>query len=59
MGAPPNIIITSVSGALDPIVIAKQELEEFKVPMIIRRPLPDGTYEDWPIHMFDHRTMDE
>lgn len=34
----------------DPLVIAQKELREKKVPFIIRRYLPDGTYEDWRIH---------
>ena len=33
----------------DPLVIARKELRERKVPFIIRRYLPDGTFEDWPI----------
>lgn len=54
MGAPPTISPpTSKGGQLDPLMIAKLELEQYKVPMIIRRPLPDGTYEDWAISDFD------
>ncbi|CAL6022127.1 DNA-directed_RNA polymerase II RPB6 [Hexamita inflata] len=59
MGAPPTITINSVAGALDPLVIAREELKEFAIPMIIRRPLPDGTYEDWPISKFDTRKQQE
>lgn len=33
----------------DPLVIAGKELREKKIPFIIRRYLPDGSYEDWPI----------
>jgi len=33
----------------DPIAIAEKELREKKIPFIIRRYLPDGWYEDWPI----------
>lgn len=33
----------------DPLQIAGKELREKKVPMIIRRFLPDGSYEDWRI----------
>ena len=33
----------------DPLLIAEKELREKKIPFIIRRFLPDGTYEDWPI----------
>lgn len=33
----------------DPLLIAEKELREKKIPFIIRRYLPDGTFEDWPI----------
>ena len=33
----------------DPLVIAEKELREKKIPFIIRRYLPDGSHEDWPI----------
>ena len=49
MGAPPNISIQTAGGALDPLLVARQELEEKKIPMIIRRRLPDGSFEDWPL----------
>ena len=32
-----------------PIDIARKELMERKIPFIIRRPLPDGSYEDWRV----------
>ncbi|CAF3521103.1 unnamed protein product, partial [Rotaria sp. Silwood1] len=32
-----------------PLQIDMRELKESKVPMIIRRYLPDGSYEDWSI----------
>lgn len=31
----------------DPIIIARQEVDASLVTLIIRRHLPDGTYEDW------------
>ena len=31
----------------DPLKLAIKELEENKIPIIIRRYLPDGSYEDW------------
>ena len=34
---------------IDPIAIAEKELREKKIPFIIRRYLPDGTYEDWSV----------
>jgi len=30
--------------------IAMKELKEGKIPFIIRRYLPDGSFEDWPIN---------
>jgi DNA-directed RNA polymerases I, II, and III subunit RPABC2 len=45
-GSPPLVEI----GDLDsPIDIARKELMERKIPFIIRRPLPDGSYEDWRV----------
>lgn len=34
----------------DPLKIAQMELTEQKIPLIIRRYLPDGSYEDWPVN---------
>jgi DNA-directed RNA polymerase I, II, and III subunit RPABC2 len=34
----------------DPIAIAEKELIEGKLPFIIRRYLPDGSYEDWNVN---------
>lgn len=39
-GATPNVDTT---GLMDPIEIAKLELKEHKIPMVLERPLPDGT----------------
>ena len=36
-------------GETDPLQIAQKELREKKIPMIIRRFLPDGSFEDWRI----------
>ena len=33
----------------DPITIAQKELAEKKIPFIIRRYLPDSTFEDWKL----------
>ncbi|KAK2958622.1 putative DNA-directed RNA polymerases I, II, and III subunit RPABC2 [Blattamonas nauphoetae] len=44
MNAPSNV---SVDGLSDPLMIADKELQERKIPMIIRRYLPDNSYEDW------------
>jgi DNA-directed RNA polymerase I, II, and III subunit RPABC2 len=33
----------------DPLVIAEKELVEGRIPFIVRRYLPDNSYEDWPL----------
>ena len=46
----PILISTEIRGdETDPIKIAEMELREGKIPFIIRRYLPDGSYEDWPV----------
>ncbi len=35
---------------IDPIEIARKELEEGKINITIRRYLPDGTYKDWNVN---------
>ena len=42
-------IFVNIDGETDPILIAEKELREKKIPFIIRRFLPDGSYEDWPV----------
>lgn len=32
---------------VDPYRLAEKELSEKKIPFIVRRYLPDGSYEDW------------
>jgi DNA-directed RNA polymerases I, II, and III subunit RPABC2 len=44
MNAP---VMVDIAGETDPLKIAMKELRERKIPMIIRRYLPDGCYEDW------------
>ena len=39
----------NLAGETDPIVIAEMELRAGKIPFIVRRYLPDGSYEDWPV----------
>merc|ERR1711935_309764 len=34
---------------MDPILIAEKELADRKIPFLIRRYLPDGSYEDWKV----------
>ena len=42
-------IFVNTENETDPILIAEKELREHKIPFIIRRFLPDGSYEDWPV----------
>ena len=43
-------IFTNIGNDItDPILIAEKELREKKIPFIIRRYLPDGSYEDWKV----------
>ncbi|CAK4085071.1 unnamed protein product [Aphanomyces euteiches] len=46
MNAP---VMVDIQGETDPLKIAMKELAERKIPIIIRRYLPDGSYEDWSI----------
>ena len=45
LGAP--VMVQLAEGETDPLVIALKELKERKIPITIRRFMPDGTYEDW------------
>jgi DNA-directed RNA polymerase I, II, and III subunit RPABC2 len=47
MGCEP--FIDASKGFTDSIQIAEQELKEKKIPLIIRRYLPNGDYEDWEV----------
>ena len=47
MNAP---VMVDIGGLTDPLKIAEKELEKKKIPLIVRRYLPDGFYEDWPIN---------
>ena len=42
MGAP---VMVDVKGETDPLRIAQMELRQRKIPMIIKRNLPNGKYE--------------
>ncbi|KAL1871364.1 subunit common to RNA polymerases I, II, and III [Diaporthe australafricana] len=44
MNAP---VLVDLEGETDPLQIAIKELREKKVPLIVRRYMPDGYYEDW------------
>ena len=43
------ILVNRQEGEDDPILIAEKELREGKIPFIIRRYLPDGSFEDWKV----------
>ncbi|KAI8994682.1 RNA polymerase, subunit omega/K/RPB6 [Pilobolus umbonatus] len=42
-------VMVELDGESDPLVIAMKELREKKIPLIVRRYLPDNTYEDWDV----------
>eukprot|EP01080_Neovahlkampfia_damariscottae_P011681 gene11681-4916_t len=47
MNAP---VMVELEGETDPLEIAMKELREGKIPIIIRRYLPDKSYEDWKVN---------
>ena len=47
MNAP---ILVQLTDETDPLEIAEKELREKKIPFTVRRYLPDGSYEDWPVN---------
>ncbi|SCV70549.1 BQ2448_3311 [Microbotryum intermedium] len=44
MNAP---VLVPLEGESDPLMIAMKELAANKIPLVVRRFLPDGSYEDW------------
>ncbi|PAV69631.1 hypothetical protein WR25_25045 [Diploscapter pachys] len=46
MGAP---VMVELEGETDPLEIARKELKCKRIPIIIRRYLPDGSFEDWAV----------
>lgn len=50
MNAP---VLVTIEGETDPLTIAQKELRERVIPLMIRRILPDNTYEDWAISELD------
>jgi DNA-directed RNA polymerase I, II, and III subunit RPABC2 len=44
MNAP---VMVDLMGETDPLMIALKELRERKIPLMIRRYMPDGCWEDW------------
>lgn len=46
MNAP---VLVPIEGETDPLAIAMKELRAQKIPLTIRRYLPDGSFEDWSV----------
>lgn len=46
MNAP---VLVDIEGETDPLQIARKELSQKKIPLIVRRYLPDNSYEDWSV----------
>ncbi|AET38514.1 DNA-directed RNA polymerase core subunit RPO26 Ecym_2818 [Eremothecium cymbalariae DBVPG len=46
MNAP---VFVDLEGETDPMRIAMKELAEKKIPLVVRRYLPDGSFEDWSV----------
>ncbi|CAM9160348.1 unnamed protein product [Phaeothamnion confervicola] len=46
MNAP---VMVETEGETDPLKIAMKELRDRKIPIMVRRYLPDGSFEDWSI----------
>ena len=46
MNAP---VMVDIGNIVDPLKIAEIELEQKTIPLIVRRYLPNGKYEDWSI----------
>jgi DNA-directed RNA polymerase I, II, and III subunit RPABC2 len=46
LGAP---VLVELNGESDPLDIAMKELKNKKIPIVVRRFLPDGSYEDWSV----------
>lgn len=46
MNAP---VLVDLEGETDPLQIAMKELSQKKIPLLVRRYLPDGSYEDWSV----------
>ncbi|KFM66060.1 DNA-directed RNA polymerases I, II, and III subunit RPABC2, partial [Stegodyphus mimosarum] len=42
-------VMVELEGETDPLQLAMKELKVRKIPIIIRRYLPDGSYEDWGV----------
>ena len=42
-------LMVDAGGLTDPLEIARKELHAGKIPIVVRRYLPNGSYEDWNI----------
>merc|ERR1712083_230794 len=42
-------VMVELEGETDPLLIAMKELKLRKIPMIVRRYMPDGSFEDWRV----------
>ncbi|XP_066597594.1 DNA-directed RNA polymerases I, II, and III subunit RPABC2-like [Prorops nasuta] len=42
-------VMVELEGETDPLQIAMKELKQRKIPIVIRRYLPDSSFEDWGI----------
>ena len=42
-------LLVDAGGETDPYKIAELELREGKIPFVVRRYMPDGSYEDWKL----------
>ena len=46
LGAP---VLVELGGEVDPLEIAMKEMKQRKIPIIVRRYMPDRSYEDWSL----------
>ena len=46
MNAP---VLVDIEGETDPLQLAIKELNQKKIPLVVRRYLPEGFYEDWAV----------
>ena len=42
-------VMVELEGETDPLLIAMKELKLRKIPIIVRRYMPDGSFEDWRV----------
>ena len=45
-----KVMVEVEKGVWDPMIIAEKELREKKIEYVVRRYLPDGSYEDWELN---------